>query len=92
MVAKTLLCGHRNESRKGCDHYSKDANPGNFLTLMNFRAEAGDEFATLALQVHFKKVEPRTFHKTALKTIIAPDMFHEPEANPELSASDSESE
>ena len=40
------LRGHRNESRKGRDHYSKDANPGNFLALMNFRAEAGDEFAT----------------------------------------------
>ena len=40
------LRGHRNESRKGRDHYSKDANPGNFLAIMNFRAEACDEFAT----------------------------------------------
>ena len=40
------LRGHRNESRKGSDHNSKDANPGNFLALMNFRAEASDKFAT----------------------------------------------
>ena len=40
------LRGHLNKSRKGRDLYSKDANPGNSLALMNFRAEAGDEFAT----------------------------------------------
>ena len=34
----------------------------------------------------------RRFLELRPRVIIAPDMFHEPEANPELSASDSESE
>lgn len=47
-----MFCGRQNIALRGHCHESqsqrtrKDANPGNFLALMNLRAEAGDKCAT----------------------------------------------